>query len=169
MEILEALMSRRSIRRYGEVPISKEEEITILKAGMQAPTAHNFQPWEFVVLRNMDMINEVSEFHKYAKMFPKAGFGIVVCGNTEKQSNMGFLVADCSASIQNMLLAAHGMGLGAVWCGIYGSDLYVSKFKEILGLPENIIPIGLVVVGTKAEERTVDERFDENKIHYNTW
>lgn len=172
MDIVEGLMTRTSIRRYGEAPISKEDEVAILKAAMQAPSAHNFQPWEFVVIRDMDLINEITSFHKYAKMFPKAGFGIVVCGNTEKQNKRGFLVSDCSAAIQNMLLAAHGMDLGAVWCGIYGkdeNDEYVVNIKKLLNLPDHIIPIGLVVVGTKGQEREAQGRFDEAKIHYDKW
>ncbi len=86
-------------------------------------------------------------------MLPSAGCGIIVCGDTKKQPEIGFLVEDCSASIQNILLAAHGLGLGAVWCGIYSVEKLTQSMSETLNLPEHIIPIGMVVVGVKEEEK----------------
>ena len=92
------------------------------------------------------------------------------CGDEEKQSNRGFLVEDCSAAaIQNMLLAAHGIGLGAVWCGLYDSGNLVEVMKDVLELPNNIIPIGMVVVGNKEKDMEQTNRYDDNKIHYDKW
>lgn len=169
MDVLEAINSRRSIRKFTGEVISDEDLKTILKAGFQAPSAHNLQPRDYVVVKDEETITRITEFHKYTKMLPKAGCGIVVCGNKEKQAETGLLTADCSASIQNMLLAAHGLGLGAVWCGIYSSDHLVKPMSELLQLPEHIIPIGMVVVGTKKEDKKPTDRYDENKIHYDKW
>ncbi|MDR7870615.1 MAG: nitroreductase family protein [Tissierellaceae bacterium] len=169
MDIIEGIMTRRSIRHFTGELISDEQLDTMLRAGFQAPSAHNCQPWEFIVVRDKDKIKEIKEYHKYAKMLGDAGTAIVVCGDINRQDNMGFLVADTSAAIQNMLLAAHGLGLGAVWCGIYDIPQLIANIKETLNLPENVIPIGMVVVGNKIKDRTPQDRYDENKIHYDTW
>lgn len=171
MDILDAIFTRRSIRKFTGEPIKEEDLKLILKAGFQAPSAHNLQPREYVVVRDKEVLNKIAEFHQYAKMLPNAGCGIVVCGDKTIQDDMGFLVEDCSASIQNMLLAAHGLGLGAVWCGLYKEkhqDL-VENMSKTLNLPENIIPIGLVVVGIKAQDRDAVDRYNEEKVHYDKW
>ncbi|GFN35744.1 nitroreductase family protein [Tepidimicrobium xylanilyticum] len=169
MDVLEAIFTRRSIRRFTGEPIKEEDLRTILKAGFQAPSAHNYEPREYVVVRDKDVLDRIAEFHKYAKMLPKAGCGIIVCGDKEKQPEIGFLVEDCSASIQNMLLAAHGLGLGAVWCGLYSVEKLIKSMADVLELPDNLIPIGMVVVGVKAEDKEPIDRFDENKVHFDKW
>ena len=169
MDVLEAINTRRSIRKFTGEIISDEELKVILKAGFQAPSAHNFQPRDYVVVKDKEIIDKIADFHPYAKMLPKAGCGIVVCGDSQKQPQMGFLVADCSAAIQNMLLAAHGLGLGAVWCGIYCDEKLVKNMSEVLKLPEKIIPIGMVVVGKKAVDKEAVDRYDESKVHYDRW
>lgn len=169
MDVIEAINTRRSVRKFTGEVISDEELKVILKAGFQAPSAHNFQPRDYVVVRDKEIIDKIADFHPYAKMLPKAGCGIVVCGDSQKQPQMGFLVADCSAAIQNMLLAAHGLGLGAVWCGIYCDEKLVKNMSEVLKLPEKIIPIGMVVVGKKAVDKEAVDRYDESKVHYDRW
>src|SRR5690606_5414877 len=169
MDVIEAINTRRSVRKFTGEVISDEELKVILKAGFQAPSAHNLHPRDFVVIRDKEVIKKLTEFHPYAKMLPNAGCGIVVCGDSEKQKEIGFLVEDCSASIQNMLLAAHGLGLGAVWCGIYSVEHLVKSTSELLNLPEKVIPIGLVVVGKKAVESQPIDRYDESKVHYDRW
>lgn len=169
MDILEAIMTRRSIRRFTGQVISDEELELILKAGFQAPSAHNSEPRDFVVIREKAVLGEISEFHKYAKMLPGAGCGIIVCGDKTKQKQLGFLIEDCSASIQNMLLAAHGLGLGAVWCGLYPNVDYVENISKILGLPGHIIPIGMLVVGEKDEDGKTIDRFNPDHIHYDKY
>lgn len=169
MNILDGIFSRRSIRRFTGEIISDKDLETILRAGFQAPSAHNFQPREYVVVKDKEILEEIATFHKYAKMLPKAGCGIVVCGDKEKQKEIGFLVEDCSASIQNMLLAAHGLGLGAVWCGLYSAENLTKPMSELLNLPEHLLPIGMVVVGVKDEEKKAIDRYDASKVHLNTW
>ena len=169
MDILKAIFTRRSIRKFTGESVKEEDLKTILKAGFQAPSAHNYQPREYVVVRDRETIEKIAEFHTYGKMLPKAGCGIIVCGDKNKQPEIGFLVEDCSASIQNILLAAHGLGLGAVWCGLYPVVKFTEATIELLNLPENIIPIGMVVVGVKNEEKQKVNRYDESKIHYDRW
>lgn len=169
MDVLDSIFTRRSIRSFTGESISEEQLTTILKAGFQAPSAHNRQPREYIVLRDPKILEKITEFQPYTKMLPKAKCGIVVCGNKEKQTEEGFLALDSAASIQNMLLAAHGLGLGAVWCGIYPIPELIKPMSELLGLPEHIIPISIVVVGVKDKDIQPIDRYDESSIHYDKW
>ena len=169
MDVLDAIFTRRSIRKFTGEPINEDDLRTILKAGFQAPSAHGFQPRDFVVVRDKGTIEKIAQFHKYGKMLPKAGCAIIVCGDKKKQPEKGFLIEDCSASIQNILLAAHGLGLGAVWCGLYSVTDLTEHMSKILGLPENIIPIGMAVLGVKDGEEEPIDRYDESKVHFDKW
>jgi len=169
LNVFEAISTRRSIRKYtGELIIPEKLE-TVLKAGFQAPSAHNIQPREYIVINDPETLAEIAKVHTYAKMLPQAGQGIIVCGDKEKQPLAGFLIADCAAAIQNMLLAAHGLGLGAVWCGLYPVTQLTKAIAKICCLPDNIIPVGLVVLGQKTEEKNPADRFDQTKIHQEKW
>ena len=169
MDVLEAINSRRSIRKFTGKPIDEQDLKNIIKAGFQAPSAHGLEPREFVVVRNAKIIEKIVQFHGYAKMLTQAGCGIVVCGDKTKQNVFGFLISDCSASVQNMLLAAHGLGLGAVWCGLYPREHLIEGMTDVLNLPEHIIPVGMVVVGIKDEKKSAINRYNEDKIHYDRW
>lgn len=169
MDVLDAIFTRRSIRKYVEGHITQDQLMTIIKAGCYAPSAHNRQPWHFVVIKDREKLAAVPEFHPYAKMLPGADACIVVCGDKERQAETGFLIEDCSAAIQNMLLAIHGLGLGAVWCGLYPITQLTKGMKKLLSLPGSIIPVGMISVGFKGEERAAQDRFDESKVHYENW
>jgi nitroreductase len=169
MDILEAIYTRKSIRKFTGERISEENLKILLKAGFSAPSAHNKKPWHFVVVRDESALETIAKTHPYAKMLPNAGCGIIVCGDKEKEEAIGFLVEDCSAAIENILLAAHGIGLGAVWCGLYPVPELTDLVEGVLNLPENIVPVGMVVVGTKSEEREVKDRYDEDRVHFDKW
>lgn len=169
MDVLEAIFTRKSIRKFTGEPVGEEDLKTILKAGFSAPSAHNCQPWHFVVVKDKTSLESISNFHPYGKMLPNAGCCVAVCGDTEKQELTGFLVEDCAAALQNMLLAAHGLGLGAVWCGIYPVQELMKGITEVLNLPSNIIPVAIMPLGHKDQERTAKDRYDESKVHYNKW
>lgn len=169
MEILEAIFTRRSIRKFTGEQISEEDLKTVIKAGFSAPSAHNSQPWHFVIVRDKATLDNISQVHPYAKMLPQAGCGIIVCGDNKRQETTGFLIEDCSAAIQNILLAAHGLGLGAVWCGLYPIPHLTNSIIKIINLPSEIIPVGLVVIGQKAEEKEGIDRYDASKVHIGKW
>jgi nitroreductase len=169
MELLDAIFTRRSIRKFTGDAVSEADLHTILRAACYAPSAHNHQPWHFVVVRSPAVLQTIAAVHPYAKMLPQAGCAIVVCGDKELQTTTGFLVEDCSAAIQNMLLAAHDLGLGAVWCGIYPVPKLTRLVSGAVELPAQVTPVGLVALGQKAEERHTRERFDPAKIHYDKW
>lgn len=169
MDVLEAIFTRKSIRKFTGEKISGENLKTILNAGFCAPSAHNKRPFHFVVVRNEPALLSIAKTHPYAKMLPSAGCGIIVCGDKEKEGTMGFLVEDCSGAIENMLLTAHSLELGAVWCGLYPVPQLISLVRDVLDLPENIVPVGMVVVGTKDEVREAKDRYEEDRVHFDKW
>lgn len=169
MDVMDALFTRRSIRRFTGEPISEEDLKLLLKAGFSAPSAYNKQPWHFVVVRDHDTLAEIASRHPYAQMLPQAGCGIIVCGDTDKEAEVGFLVEDCSAAIENILLAAHGLGLGAVWCGLHPVTDRAGVVADILNIPSSVIPVGLIAVGHSHEKGRPVDRFDESRVHYEKW
>lgn len=169
MDVLEAIFTRRSIRKFIDKPVSEEDIETIVRAGFHAPSAHNYQPWEFIIIRDKSNFDKIAMFHPYAKMLPNADVCIIVCGDENKQAMTGFLIEDCSAAIENMLLATHGIGLGAVWCGLYPVTELTNEVKNFCSLPNHIVPVGMVVIGHKGEERSKVDRFDVAKLHYEQW
>lgn len=169
MNVLEAIFSRRSIRKFTDEVIEDAVLDTIIKAGCYAPTAENKQPWHFVIVKDKKVLGEVTSFHPHAKMVTQAGCVIVVCGDKTRQPQAGLLVEDCSAAIQNMLLAAHGFGLGAVWCALYPFTHLTKPTKQLLNLPTEIVPVGLIAVGKPAEEKRIVYRYDKAKVHFEKW
>jgi len=164
IDVLTALSQRRSVRKYTGEPITETELNTILNAGFCAPSAYNNRPWDFIVVRNPASLQTIADANKYMKMLPSAGCAVVVCGNEEITDERDFLINDCSAAVQNMLLAAHGLNLGSLWCGIGNSENF-AFFKEFLNLPAHIHPAALVVLGHAAEESPAPERFEAEHVH----
>lgn len=169
MDIIEAIFTRRSIRRYTGEPVSEQELETVLRAGFHAPSAHNYKPVDFLIIKDKSKFETIASFHPYAKMLPQAEVCIIVCGDQKKQDMTGFLIEDCSAAIENMLLAAHGIGLGAVWCGLYPVEELTSQVREVCSIPGDIIPVGMIVLGQKGEEKKVFDRYDVTRLHYDKW
>lgn len=169
METLEAILTRRSVRRYTDQDVPEELIQKILAAAMSAPSAKNEQPWQFIVVREQDLLDAASRISPYMPMVKDAPLAILVCGDLSMEQFPGFWVEDCSAAIQNMLLAAHALGLGAVWTGIYPKQEFVEGFKALFKLPEHIIPLGLVPLGYPAHPYRRKDRFNADRIHYNGW
>jgi nitroreductase len=169
MEALEAILTRRSMRRYTEKPVSDEEVQRLLEAAMAAPSGHNRQPWHFIVVRDRATLLEVPKFHPYSKMLGQCALAIVVCGDLELDGGTGFWVQDCSAATQNILVAAHAMGLGAVWLGVHPHEDLVKGVKELLDIPEKIIPLNIISVGYPAEEKPPANRYNEERVHRGKW
>jgi nitroreductase len=136
---------------------------------MSAPSAGNQQPWQFVVITDAQILDQVPTIHPYAAMAKGAPLAILVCGDRTLEKYPGYWVQDCSAAVQNLLLAAHGKGLGAVWTGIYPLSDRVAKFKELCLLPEQVIPLALVVIGYPAQTLAAEDRFRTDRVHRNTW
>lgn len=167
--MLNVIRQRRSIRKYRNEPVTDEKLETLIRAGMQAPSARNLQPWEFVVTRNREILKKVPEVHPYSSMVPEAGALIVVCGNLEIQPEIGYILEDCSASVQNILLEAVNQQLGAVWLGVYPREERVKGVSGLFLLPRHILPVALVSVGVPGEEKQFEDRFNPARIHIDSW
>jgi nitroreductase len=169
MDVLEAIRTRRSIRKYENRPVPETSLHQLLAAAMSAPSARNSQPWHFVVLDERAMLDQIPGFAPNAKMVSSAPMAILVCGDLSLELSPGYWPVDCAAATENLLLAAHGLGLGAVWCGIYPRQPRMDGFRQLLRLPENIVPHSLVVLGCPAEQPSGEERFRQERVHRNGW
>ena len=169
MDIMTAIKTRRSIRYFTEEQIDEKILNTILEAASCAPSAHNKRPWHFVVIREKDELSRISKIEKYHRPIGRAACCIVVCGDKNIQEVHDLLVNDCSAAIENLLLASHGLGLGAVWCGVIPDSNVYKYLIENLQLPVEIAPMGLIALGHPKEEMNAVERLNMSKIHYEKW
>jgi nitroreductase len=168
-ETLKTIRERGSIRSYTEQTISKEQIDTILNAGFCTPSATNKRPFHFVVTQNREKMVSITGNNPYVKMLYTAPACILVCGDKILQGIPEWLLADCSAATQNMLLAIHSLGLGGVWCGVkQGTDFYKDVVKEF-ELPSHIRPISLIPFGYPAETKLQQSRFEIDKVHIDVW
>jgi len=169
MDAIDCILTRRSIRQYSGEPVTGDQLHTILRAGFSAPTAMNTRPWHFVIVRDKTTLDAITNAHPYSKMLPPAGCGILVCGDAARNPNESYLTEDCSAALENMLLAAHALGLGAVWLGVHPRQERVAALRQLLNIPDGILPVGLMAVGVPAETREAPDRFDGEMVHYEKW
>ncbi|ACC98878.1 Putative sepiapterin reductase [Elusimicrobium minutum Pei191] len=170
METSKAIFGRRSIRKYiADIPVDENQIKILLAAAMAAPTARNAQEWEFLVVRERETLQKIVETHPYASMLKEAPCAIIVCANLKKELIPGYWIGDCGAATQNILLAATNLGLGTVWLGVQAVKERVDAVRKIFNLPEHIMPFSIVAVGTPAEEKDPQDRYDEAKVHYGKW
>jgi nitroreductase len=169
METIEAILSRRSIRKFTNQTIDKETIELILKAAMYAPSAKNTQSWQFVVISDRKMLNSITKVHPFASMMTKASLAILVCGDKTLEPDEGYLNTNCSAATQNILLAAHALGIGSVWLGVYPREERIKGMIDLFGLPAEILPVSLIALGYSNEHAIHPERFKKERIHYEKW
>jgi nitroreductase len=169
MEVLQAINTRRSIRKYKSDEIKETEIKEILNAAMHAPSAGNQQSWEFIVVTDREKLKEIASVKQYAKMAAGAPLALIICARTTNLAHPNFYEQDCSAATQNALLAAHGLGIGAVWVGINYDKNEDKSFRELFNIPDDINPVSCIIFGYPDEVKEPAERFDKNKIKYNTW
>lgn len=169
MDAMDAILSRRSIRTYTSQPVSDDVVQEVLEAGMSAPSAGNEQPWHFVVLTDREMLDEITTFHPYSGMLKEAPLAILVCGDVQLERHEGFWVQDCSAATENILIAAHAKGLGAVWLGVHPVEELVGRMRKLVGAPDHVIPLCLISVGYPGEQKPRADRYDDSRVHHNGW
>jgi len=169
MDAYEAILTRRSIRKYKKQEISEDFLEKILHVACNAPSAGNQQPWHFVILDDRKILNVIQTFHPSAKMLKDADKAILVCGDLNLEKFKGYWMIDCAAATENILLAAHCLGLGACWLGLYPREGRVAGMKKLLKLPTNIIPFAIVSLGYPAEVKQKEDRYDTSRIHRNRW
>lgn len=166
-DILDTMYKRRSIREYQERPVEEQKLTLLVKAAMAAPTACNNQPWEFVIVTEkavMDVFREKMSYGKY-----NAPAAIVVCSNPDvyQEPSCGMAwVQDLSAATENILLAAVSLDLGTVWLGVYPDEKTINKVREVVSLPENVTPLGVIYVGYPGEEKEARTQYEERRVHW---
>lgn len=162
------ILSRVSVRRYTDVPVTDEEISAILHAAMSAPSAVNRQPWEFFVVDDPELLKRLADALPYAKMAAQAPLAIVVCGSRER-----FLEGvddvlweqDLSAASENILLAAHAIGLGGVWTCLYPHEERIAPVRAILNIPDRMIPFNLIPVGHPEHDHAPMDKWHPDRIH----
>ena len=169
MDALQTIFTRRSIRYFRGDPVPERMVQTLLEAAMQAPSAGNQQPWHFIVIAERGLLDSIPRFHPYAQMCLSAPLAILVCGDVTNLRHEGLWPQDCAAATQNMLLAAHALGLGAVWVGVFPREDRMQALTSLLNLPPHIVPFSLVPFGFPGEEKPPAPRFDAARVHHNRW
>ncbi len=170
MDTIQAIMTRRSVRRYTTEPVTETQLDVLLRAAMRAPSACNQQPWHFVVVTDAELLRRIPEVNPYAGMARSAPAAIVVCADPKLQQMCpGFWPQDCAAAIENLLLAAHASGLGAVWTAVHPDASREQRCREIFGIPEDVVPVGTVVLGHPAETPAPLDTYQADRIHRNGW
>lgn len=169
MDALECIYTRRSVRKYAKKKISEETLEKIMKAAMSGPSAMNQQPWHFVVVKDRKLLAELPKVNPYAQMAVEADLAIIVCGDPKLEKLNGFLDQDCCIAAQNIVLAAHSLGLGTVWTAAHPFQDRIKKLRTIFKMPENVIPLCVIPIGYPAETPAPVEKYKADRVHYDVW
>ena len=162
---MNSIFHRISVRKYQEKPVEAEKIERMLRAAMAAPSACNQQPWEFYVVRDKDVILQLSKASPYATCAKKAPVVFVPCFRSEGRAPEYFNI-DMSAAVENLLLEADSLGLGAVWMGIAPQKDRMVDVRKVLDIPGELEPFALVPCGYPAQERTQEDRYEVERVHY---
>jgi nitroreductase len=165
------IFSRRSIRTYSDKPIPDGVIKELLNAAMAAPSAVGKDPWRFIVIKQKETLLTVAEALPNGKMLGDAGAGIIVLGDLEAthREEIGYLLQDCSAAIENLLIAASILGLGACWLGVYPVEDRITHLKKVFSLPDTIVPVSAIALGYPEEEKPPRTRFEKSYVHHEKW
>jgi nitroreductase len=168
---LSLLFARRSVRAYADQPVPDEHVRDMLEAAMAAPSACCKDPWAFVVVNDRTRLRAIADGLPNGSMLGGAGVGIVVCGDTQTahDGQESYLLQDCSAAIENLLLAASTLGLGACWLGVHPREDRIQHLRRLLELPEHILPVAAIAVGWPAEDKAPRTRYDAAKVRRERW
>lgn len=170
-EALGFILSRRSIRVFTPGTISDHQIDILLEAAMNAPSAMGRDPWRFVVIRNRETLDRMAEVLPNGSILATAPVGIVACGDLESAHDhqLSYLLQDCAAAIQNLLLAAHIIGLGACWLGLHPREQRIHFLQECLRLPPSVIPVAGIALGLPGESKEPRSRYDPEFVHHDIW
>ena len=168
---LNSIFARRSVRRYTDQAVPDELVQDLLEAAMAAPSACAKDPWEFILLRDGALLKQVAELLPNGPMLATAPLGFVVCGDLDRAhgGELSYLLQDCSAAIQNLLLAASTLGLGAVWLGVHPRQERVDGLRELFQLPANVLPVSCIALGYPADSPEPRTRFSADCVHNGGW
>src|ERR1035438_1780503 len=165
------ILGRRSIRVYSPGEVSEPVVTKLLEAAMAAPSAMTKDPWRFVVVRDKQTLSKLAALHPGAAMLSSAALAIVVCGDLDAalERQLSYLLQDCSAAIENLLLAAHAQGLGACWVGIHPGEALIKRVKELLFLPASFVPVAVVSLGHARGQQPHRKRFNPASLRAEKW
>lgn len=175
MNTIEAIKTRKSIRKFTSDKISEQDLSLILEAGMAGPSCVNARDWIFIVVRDKDMLTKMADANgKPADPLRHADVGILVCGDLERAfpHAKDYWVIDASIATQNITLAAHDLGIGSVWLGTWPQMDRIEEQRKLFGLPETIIPHSILALGYPMDEQAdipVKSKLESDKIHYEKW
>ena len=176
-ETIETIMTRKSIRRFTDRKINEEDSRTILKTGMSGPSACNCRPWSFIVVDDRETLDRMAAAKgQYSCPINSCALAVLACGDLELAlpNNPEYWIIDGSIAIENMILAAHSLGIGSCWIGIWPGKQKVEAQAKLFGLPDDKIPHSIVVFGYPEEGENfgtpvAKPEWDETRIHYNRW
>ncbi len=169
---VEIIQSRASVRQFTTQKPSEEQIETLLRCAFSAPTAMNRQPWHFLVIDDPTLLKQIGEQFPYSRVANNCQVCFIPCGDMTIAMEgyaREFWIQDVSAATENLLLAAHSIGLGGVWTGLYPDLDRVNQLKALLGLPEHITPLCIVPIGYPAENPEVKDKYKAERIHRNLW
>jgi len=169
MDALEAIRTRRSIRRYQAQPVPEELIAHLLEAAVAAPSAGNQQSWQFLIVDERELLDGLRKASPYAAMLKEAPLAILVCGDLQREKYKGFWVQDCVAATMNILTAARALGLGSCWTALHPAEDRTEAVRRLLNLPSSIIPLNIIALGYPNEEKPQPMRSDPARIHRNHW
>ncbi len=169
--MLSPLFSRRSVRAYTDGKITNAHIQDLLEAAMAAPSAVARDPWHFIVIRSLQKRNLMADALPNGQMLRTAPVAILVCGDIEKAhgSELSYMLQDCSAAIENLLLAASMLGLGACWLGVHPREERVKAMTSLFALPSTIIPVSAIALGCPPCTPEPRTRFNRAVVHQETW
>lgn len=162
---MNVIYKRRSIRKYTDKKISARDLKKLVKAGMQAPSAHNKKPYEFIIVTEKDILNKLSETGIYCHMLKYAPAAIVVI-STAGNKETPYWQADCGAVVENILLEATYLKIGTCWIGEYPNIEKSDKVKEILKIPKDYQVFATISLGYAVNEKEPNDNYYEEKVHY---
>lgn len=165
---MNAIFTRRSVRQFSTKPVEDEKVEQLLRAAMQAPSAKNQQPWEFIVVKGAENLEKLSHFHTFASSMAGANFAVIVLCNNDRLTMAPAWQQDLGAATQNLLLEAADLGLGAVWYGTAPHENRIAFVRDFCNLSENLVPYSVVAVGYPKSETANHfiDRFDASRIRY---
>ena len=167
MTVNEAIRKRRSIRKFKSGAIVTDDQIKlILEAAMMAPSACNTRPWEFIVVKDREKLEQIRNIHPYTGMLATASIAIIICALPDVQKDIasGYYPQDCGAATQNILLQAVELGLGGCWCGVYPKEERIVEIRSLFGMTS--LPFNVIAIGVPDEDPNPRGYYDENKVKY---
>jgi nitroreductase len=169
MDCLEAIATRRSVRKFTDEPVTDAEIDVLLRAAMAAPSAGNQQCWRFIVVRDAETRARLSDSTPYGKPMGRAALGIVVLADVTAETFPGNWATDCAAATENFLLAAHATGLGACWLGVYPGEERERAVADIVDIPQGMRPFCMIAVGHPEAPGPDVDRYRQEKVRVDRW